>query len=57
MTIGQLKHLLKTYPKKPDTTNIYMYSDSEGNQINNLFRIEQDEKGLYLVPDDADLNL
>ena len=54
MTAEKLIELLKTVPAM---TKIYMQSDSEGNQINNLFRVEKDKSGLFLVPDDADLQI
>ena len=36
---------------------IFMYSDEEGNNINNLVAIERDSKGIYLIPDTALLDI
>ncbi len=54
MTIGELRSEIAGL--NPNN-KVYMYSDEEGNSINNLFTIEICKGKLFLIPDSANLEI
>lgn len=49
MTVGDLKFLLKD---APSGAHVMLWSDAEGNQINNLLEVQIGKRAVELVPFD-----